>query len=114
MIVQKLNREIKGKIELAIRYYAILSALNNLRLTPKQLELLAFTAFRGTITPQPAREEFAQMFNSSADSVENLKGQLVKKGLLIKQNGMYKVRPEIDLGFDQDVVLQIKLGYAGE
>jgi len=109
MVVQKLNRNIKDRIEKGMRYFAILSALMGWKLTRRQIELLSFTALRGTITPLPARQEFVEIFNSSLDSIENLKGQLAKIGLLIKTNGMYRLDPTLDLDFSDDIVLQIKL-----
>ena len=109
MIVQKLNRKTKDRLEKGIKYFSILSALMGMKLTPKQIELLSFTAFRGTITPLPARQEFVEIFDSSLDSIENLKGQLAKKFLLIKTNGMYRLPPTLELDFSDDIVLQIKL-----
>jgi hypothetical protein len=114
VVAQKLMKEVKNDIERGIKYYALLSALNNLNLSERQIQLLAFTAVRGTITPLPARKEFVKMFNSSLNSVENIKGILVDKGLIVKKGGMYKVLDTIDLDFSQEMVLQIKLKIKNE
>lgn len=109
VVVQKLMKKVKDETEVAIIYYRLISALNNLKLSAKQIELLAFTAVRGTITPLKARKEFVKLFNSSINSVENLKGKLVKRGLLVKEGGLYKVRKELALDFSGEIWLQLKL-----
>lgn len=109
LVVQKLMKEVKTEIEMGIKYYSILSALNSLDLSERQLQLLAFTAVRGTITPKPAREEFIKMFGSSKNSLENIKGVLVHMGLLVKIGGMHRVLPSIDLDFSKDMIFQINL-----
>lgn len=109
VVAQKLAKTVKTEIDKAIIYYGILSVLNGLGLTKKQIQLLAFTAVRGTITPLAAREEFATMFNSSLNSIENLKSKLVIKGLLVRVGGMHRVFSPIELDFSKNVVLQVKL-----
>lgn len=109
VVAQKLIKQVKTDIEKAIKYYAILSAFNGLNLSERQVQLLAFTSVRGTITPPAAREEFVKMFNSSLNSVENIKKKLVDEGLMVKIGGMYKVLPAIDLGFHKDLILRIEL-----
>lgn len=113
LVVQKLRKKVKGDLEMGIKYYSLLSALNNLELSERQIQLLSFTSLRGTITPLAARKEFVKMFNSSLNSVENIKGKLSKRGFIVKIGGMYKVNPDIDLDFSKDVVLQVKLIHRG-
>ena len=110
VVVQKLMKEVKTEVEVGIKYYSLLSALNDLKLSKKQIELLAFTAVRGTITPLPAKQEFVKMFRSSIHSLENIKGKLVKRGLIIKDGDMYRVNPVIALDFSKDLILKIRIG----
>lgn len=113
VIVQKLRKMVPSDLHKAIKYYSILSVLNDLKLTDKQVEMLAFTSVRGTITPLSARREFVELFNSSMASVENIKGRLVKRGWLVEIDRKYKVNPRISLDFSRDILLQINLqGYA--
>lgn len=108
--IQKIVREESEVIDIAIKYYSIMSILHNLNLPVRQIQLLAFTAIRGTITPLPAREEFVKMFSSSLASVENMKGKLYKQGLLVVANDMYRVNPVILPDFSQEVfIFQIKI-----
>lgn len=100
--VQKIVRNERELIDVAFKYYSMMSILHDLNLPVRQLQLLAFTAIRGTITPLPAREEFVKMFSSSLASVENMKGKLFKKELLVVSKDMYKVNPAILPDFTQE------------
>lgn len=108
--VQKIVRDETELIDIAIKYYSMLSILQELNLPVRQVQLLAFTAIRGTITPLAAREEFVKMFSSSLASIENMKGKLYKQNLLVLSKDMYKVNPLIIPDFTQDVyVFQITI-----
>lgn len=109
VIVQEITKMVKTDVEQGMKYYSVLSALNNLELTNRQIQLLAFTAIRGTITPLSARQEFVELFDSSLNSIENIKGKLVRMGLIVKIGEMYKILPSIDLDFKKDIVLKIQL-----
>ena len=114
VIVQKLRKEFEVNIEKAIKYYSILSVLNDLNLTVKQIELLAFTSVRGTITPPSARLEFVHMFDSSTASLENIKNKLARLGWLVEIDKMYRVNPRLNLDFSKNIILQINLESSGE
>lgn len=108
MIVQKINKTFNDDMEVAIVYYSILSSLGEWGITDKQLKLLAFTAIRGTITPKPAREEFAEKYKSSLATIENMKGVLSDMKLLVKdEDGMYRVNKQICPGFDGHIALNL-------
>lgn len=109
MIVQKLKKNFSSDIQRAITYYSILSVLNNLHLTKRQIELIAFTSIRGSITSPAARDEFVDMFDSSKAHLANTKGILTRKGWLVKTEGKYRVNPRIHLDFSKDICLEIKL-----
>lgn len=109
MIIQRLAKQYDDALEKAITYYSLLCTLNGIKLGNREIQLLAFTAVRGTITPKPAREEFAKLFNSSLHTIENAKGVLVKKNLLVKEGEMYRVHPKISLNFNQPLTMIITL-----
>ncbi len=109
VIVQKLQKKLPSNIEKAIRYYSILSIVDDINLTRKQVELLAFTSVRGTITSPSARREFVEMFDSSLQSLQNIKNQLKKKGWLIEVDKKHRVNPRVNLDFSKDIFLQINL-----
>jgi hypothetical protein len=109
-IVQKIEkRNYSSDIEVAIKYYTILFSLNNIHLSAKEIELISFTAVKGTITSPTSRSEFVEMFDSSQASLENIKGRLVKRKFLVKKEGKHKVHPSLVLDFSTELVLQIRL-----
>lgn len=109
VVVQKLNKREDSELKLAIRYFTIVAAISGVHLTQKQLELLAFTVIKGTISSGGARKEFISSFNSSRNSLENIKHSLVKKGFIIKSEGKYKIVPSLALDFKNNIVLQVNL-----
>lgn len=109
MIVQKLKKGYSSDLKKAIMYYTLLSVLNNINLTTKQVELLAFTSLKGTITSPSARKEFIDTFKSSLASLENIKGGLTKMGWLVKIDNKYRINPRVSLDFSKDIVLQINM-----
>lgn len=114
VIVQKIQKSVGSDIEKAIKFYSVIFALNEIKLPQKQLYLLAFTAARGSITSPAARAEFIKIFGSSLASLENMKQELVKNGLLVKVDRKYRVNPQIALDFSKDILLQINLTVGGK
>lgn len=109
IIVQKLKKAETDVYESAQRYYSILSAVNNLGLTERELQLVAFTAVKGNISYKYIREEFCQKYKSSAPTINNIISKLKKLGVLVKDGSKIKVNPVITLDFENDVVLEIKI-----
>lgn len=109
MIVQRLKKIVDTDIELAMTYYSILSAINNLHLTEREIQLISFTAIKGNITYANVREEFCKTYNSTSPSINNIISKLKKVGIFIKENGKVKVNPIITIDFTKDLTLDIKL-----
>ena len=109
IIVQKLKKEVDTDIELAEKYYSILSAINNLHLTEREIQLISFTAIKGNITYANVREEFCKTYNSTSPSINNIISKLKRVGIFIKENGKVKVNPIITIDFNKDLTLDIKL-----
>ena len=109
MIVQRLKKNVSTDIELAITYYSILSAINNLHLTEREIQLISFTAIKGNITYANVREEFCKTYNSTSASINNIISKLKRIGIFIKENGKVKVNPIITIDFTKDLTLDIKL-----
>lgn len=108
-IVQKLKKNEKGALSIAQRYYSILSAVNDLHLTQREIQLVAFTAIRGNISYSTNREEFCSLYFSSSPTINNIISKLKKKGVLVKDASKIKVNPRILLDFEQDIILETKL-----
>ena len=109
MIVQRLKKDVSTDMELAILYYSVLSAINTLKLTEREIQLISFTAIKGNITYANVREEFCKTYNSTSPSINNIISKLKKVGIFIKENGKVKVNPIISIDFTKDLTLDIKL-----
>lgn len=109
IVIQKLKKVVFTDIELAQKYYSILSAINSLNLTEREIQLISFTAIKGNITYANVREEFCKTYNSTSPSINNIISKLKKVGIFIKENGKVKVNPIICIDFKKDVTLEIKL-----
>ena len=109
IVVQRLKKEVDSDMQLAMKYYSILSAVNSLNLTERELQLISFTAIKGNITYANVREEFCKTYNSTSPSINNIISKLKKVGIFIKENGKVKVNPIIIIDFTKDLTLEIKL-----
>lgn len=108
-IVQKLKRQEVDIFQCAQRYYSVLSAINDLRLTERELQLVAFTAVKGNISYKNIREEFCEKYKSSAPTINNLISKLKRLGVFVKDGTKVKVNPQIGLNFENNIVLQITI-----
>ena len=107
--IQKLEKLTQDNFSTAQSYYAILSTLNNLQLTEREIQLIAFSAIRGSISYATVREEFCTKYNSSFPTVNNIVSKLKRSHIFIKQGKYIVVNPAIALDFSKPLVLQITL-----
>jgi len=108
-ILQKLKRKEESDILIAEKYYTILSAVNNLHLTNREIQLVAFTAVKGNISYANNREEFCKMYNTTSPTINNIISKLKKINVLVKDGSKVKVNNVIVLDFAKDLTLEIKL-----
>ena len=111
MIVQKLKKVNEDKYQMAERYYDILSSLNSLGLTCREVQLVAFAAIHGNISYAHIKKDFCEKYNTSVQTIYNIVSKLVKLKVLIKDNGKIKVNPLIVLNFEDTIKLEITLLY---
>lgn len=109
IIVQRIKRNVEDQFALAEKYYSILSAINNLHLTPREIQLVAFTAIKGNISYANIRQEFCDRYNSTSPTINNIISKLKKIHVLIKDGTKVKVNPMIILPFNENITLEIKL-----
>lgn len=108
-IVQKL-RISEDVYVLAEKYYAILSVINNLKLTQREVQLIAFTALKGNMSYKHIREEFCEKHSTTSATINNMISKLKKLNVLVKDKSKIKVNPIIILPFGKaDVTLEINL-----
>lgn len=108
-VVQKMRRSEQDNFSLAEKYYSILSAVNNLKLTQREIQLVAFTAIKGNISYANNREEFCKKFSTTSQTINNIISKLKRMGVFVKDGTKVKVNPVIILNFDSEIVLEIKL-----
>ena len=108
-IVQRLKKSAKDDIALAEKYYRILSSVNDLKLTNREVQLIAFAAIKGNISYANIRQEFCTIYNSTSPAINNIISKLKKMGVFVKDGTKVKVNPLILLNFEKDIILQISL-----
>ena len=108
-IVQRLKNSVKDSYILAEKYYRVLSAVNDLKLTNREIQLIAFAAMKGNISYANIRKEFCEKYNSTSPAINNIISKLKKMGVFVKDGTKVKVNPLILLNFDKDIILQISL-----
>jgi hypothetical protein len=109
MIVQSLKKVVDTDIQLAEKYYSVLFTINNLHLTEREIQLIAFTAIKGNITYANVREECCKTYNSTSPTINNIISKLKRLGIFVKENGKVKINPKISIDFHKDLMLNIKL-----
>ena len=120
MILQKLKKEVDDDFIKAEYYYSILSAINNLHLTEREIQLVAYTAakdsniistsdLKGNITYANVREEFCKKYKTSGPTINNIISKLKKLKIFIKEDGKVKVNPVIVIDFSKNIMLNITL-----
>jgi hypothetical protein len=109
MLVQRLKKTVPDDFSIAEKYYSFLSEMNNLHLTKREIELIAFTAIKGNISNGNAREEFCKNYKTSIPTINNIISKMKKLSVFVKVNGKIKVNPVINLDFSKDITLQLTL-----
>lgn len=107
--IQKLVKKEENPLSVARRYYSILSAVNDLHLTEREIQLIAFTAIKGNISYSTNREEFCKLYNSSSPTINNIISKLKKLGIFVKDASKIKVNPKILLNFENNLILETKI-----
>ena len=93
----------------AERYYNILSAVNDLHLTQKEIQLIAFMAVKGSISLSSVRSEFCREYNTSEPTIYNIISRMKKIGVFTKEDNRVKLNPRISLDFKRNIKLEISL-----
>lgn len=109
IILQKMKKQETDMFSIAEKYYSILSAVNNLKLTQREIQLVAFTAIKGNISYANIRKEFCERYESTGPTINNIISKLKKIFVLVKDGTKVKVNPTIILDFNKDITLEIKL-----
>jgi ribosomal protein S10 len=109
MIVQRLKKELQNDTEVSYRYYSVISALNDLMLTEREIQLMSFIAVSGSISVPSNREKFCNTYSTTGATVNNMVSKLKKRNLLLKKDGKIIVNNLISLDFSNSITLEIKI-----
>ena len=107
--IQKLKKTVSDNFLLAEKYYSILFIVNDLKLSEREIQLVAFSAVHNNISYKHLKEEFCVKHNSTIPSINNIISKLKRIGVFIKKDGKIKVNPVISLDFNKNVLLAISL-----
>ena len=107
MIVQKLRKKEEDEFGVAERYYAVLSSLNSLSMTPREIQLVAHTAIRGNISYVQFKEEFCTKHGTSIQTINNMLSRLKRLKVFVKENGKIRVNPLLSIKFNDGVKMEI-------
>jgi hypothetical protein len=102
---QKIKKTFAKPIDIATKYYSLLSLLNDLYLTDREIQLIAHIAIKGTISTVPSKEEFIKTYKTSKDTLNNLVSKLSRRGFLIKKNKMIRLHPALVIDFTSDELI---------
>lgn len=111
----RIKKKYDSSLDLAVKWYSIISILNNFYWSPLETKLIAFIAIKGDISSGGRKEAFCEWTGSTKASVANIISKL-SKGLafLVKTNGRIKVHPELLINFEGDVFSQLILEHVRE
>jgi hypothetical protein len=109
VIVQRFLRKVEDDYSMAEKYYAILSTINDLHLTQREIQLVAFTAIHGNISYSNIREDFCKKYNSTSPTINNIISKLKRIGVFIKDGSKIKVNSVIILPFSNNITLEMKI-----
>jgi hypothetical protein len=104
-IVQKLRCKTPTPFVKAERYFQMISVVNNLRLTERDVQFVAFLAVEKEIQ----KKAFCEKYGTSMATVGNIIHKLKKLKILRKENGKLLIYPSLSLNFNNDVALNIIL-----
>lgn len=105
IVVQKIVKRVPNVAE---RYFRILSAVNNLQLTDREINVLAYIANEG-LNDKGKRDEFCKMHETTLATIYNVVSRLKKLGMVTKSRGGTKLVAVFEFDYTKDVQLQIEL-----
>jgi len=105
MIIQKLKYRASTSLVRAERYFQILSVVNGLMLTERDVQFVAFLAVEKEIQ----KKAFCEKYGTSMATVGNIIHKLKRLQILRKENGKLSLHPKLSLDFNNEITLNIVL-----
>lgn len=114
VVVKTIRKSFDDKIQAGITWYTFICAINGIKLTPRELQLLAFINYRGTISSTSAKDEFCKLFDSSEATISNMVSKLTSLKLLVKEKSKTRVNPQLRVDFSKDLVVRLHINTKNE
>jgi len=108
-ILQTLRKTLPDVYSIAEKYYTFISVMNNIKLTERDVQLIAFLAVKGNVSYTVNKEEFCNKYNSSEATMNNIISKLKKMNIVYKEGNKIKLHPAILLDFNKNISLNINL-----
>lgn len=108
-ILQTLKKRFSDVYLIAEKYYTFISVMNNIKLTERDVQLIAFLAVKGNVSYTVNKEEFCNKYNSSEATMNNIISKLKKMNIVYKEGNKIKLHPAILLDFSKNISLNINL-----
>jgi|ERR1044072_92559 hypothetical protein len=105
--VKTVGKEFPDKIASGIAWFTFITAINNIHLSRRELELLAFINSRGTISSISAKDEFCKIFGTSKATISNMVSKLSSFKLLVKEKSKTRINPSIRVDFSNDLFIKL-------
>ena len=109
IIFQRLRHSVEDEYELAEKYYSLLSVVNDLGLTKREVQLVSFMAINKDISYSKLKNEFCKKYSSTVATFNNMVCKLSRMGVLVRDKKRARVEPSITLNFEKPLKLEINL-----
>jgi hypothetical protein len=109
MITTLRIRKAYKSMELVIKWFSIISILNDFKWSPLEIKIIAFAAYEGNISAGGKKDKFCKLFNSTTSSLDNSISKLSKKQVLVKYDERWMIHPAFKLDFNNTILAQFKL-----
>lgn len=107
----KIRKTFKDEMDFTVKFYTLLNVLNNLKLTPLEIKVIAYVAVKGSISRGNPMEKFVSLLGSTYKSVSKTVNKLTRQGILIQKNRKTAINPSLVFNINGGVALQLNMGY---
>jgi len=97
--------------DLAIRWFKIISILNDFNWKPMEINLLAFMCIKGDISGSK-KTAFCEQFKCKKGSLANTLSSFKKRGFIYKNEKKLVVHPQLYMDFEGDILTTLNLTHA--
>ena len=114
ILVKTIRKRFTDKLKAGEMWFKFITAVNDIKLAKRELELMSFINVRGTISSTSAKNEFCNLFGSSNATISNMVSTLTELKLLVKENGKTRVNPTLKVDFERDLVIRFYMSVGKE